>query len=125
MATRLSDIIVPEVYFAYMAKDTTDKTEIFKSGIFRSDAELAAKLAGGGRTMNVPFWNDLDNTEAGVASDDPALLSTAGKISASTDVCRRQIRTKSWSTMDLSGILAGADPMQRIMSRSAAYWDRQ
>lgn len=55
MTVRLSDVIVPEVYANYMAVDTTDKTEIFKSGIMRSDPQLAANLAGGGRTFNVPL----------------------------------------------------------------------
>lgn len=123
--TRLSDVIVPEVFFGYMSKDTTDKTEIFKSGILRSDGELAGKLAGGGRTFNVPFWNDLDNTEAGIASDNPAVSATPGTITASKDICRRQVRTRSWSTSDLAGVLAGADPMTRILERVTAYWDRQ
>ena len=122
---RLSDVIVPEVFFSYMAKDTTDLTEIFRSGILRSDGEVAAKLGGGGRTFNVPFWNDLDNTEAGIASDNPAVASTPGVVTASRDICRRQVRTRSWSTADLSGVLAGSDPMTRILSRVTAYWDRQ
>jgi hypothetical protein len=52
--TRISDIIVPEVFAAYMAKDTTEKTALFRSGIMRVDGELGAKLAGGGRTFNNP-----------------------------------------------------------------------
>lgn len=123
--TRLSDLIVPEVFFNYMAKDTTEKTELFRSGILRPDGELSAKLSGGGRTFNVPFWKDLDNTESGVASDDPSLYATAGAISTGKDIARRQVRTRSWSTADLGAILAGADPMARIQSRVTAYWDRQ
>lgn len=123
--TRISDIIVPEVFFDYMAKDTTEKTELFRSGILRPDGELAAKLSGGGRTFNVPFWKDLDNTESGVASDDPSAFATAGTITTGKDIARRQVRTRAWSTADLAAILAGADPMQRIQNRVTAYWDRQ
>lgn len=123
--TRLSDVIVPEVFAAYMTKDTTEKTEIFRSGILRPDSELSAKLAGGGITFNVPFWRDLDNTESGIGSDDPAVLSTPGKITASKDIARRQVRTRSFSTADLAGVLAGDDPMARIRDRVNAYWDRQ
>lgn len=122
---RISDVIVPEVFFNYMAKDTTEKTAIFRSGILKPDAELAGKLSGGGRTFNVPFWNDLDNTEAGVANDDPAANATPGNIGTGKDIARRQVRTRGWSTADLSGILAGADPMQRIRERVTGYWDRQ
>lgn len=123
--TRISDIIVPEVFFNYMSKDTTEKTELFRSGILRPDGELAAKLGGGGRTFQVPFWRDLDNTESGIASDDPSAFATAGTISTGKDIARRQIRTRAWSTADLAGVLAGSDPLARIQSRVTAYWDRQ
>ena len=123
--TRISDIIVPEVFFDYMSKDTTEKTMLFTSGIMRSDGELATKLAGGGRTFQVPFWKDLDNTEAGVASDDPSAFATAGTISTGKDICRRQLRTRAWSDADLAAVLAGSDPMARINSRVTAYWERQ
>lgn len=53
--TRISDVIVPEIFFNYMAKDTTEKIAIFNSGIMAGAPELAAKLAGGGRTFNVPL----------------------------------------------------------------------
>lgn len=122
---RLSDLIVPEVFAAYMSKDTTEKTALFRSGILRSDGELSAKLGGGGRTFNNPFWNDLDNTESGSASDDPSQNAVPGNLTASKDVVRRQVRTRGWSTAMLSGLLAGSDPMARISSRVAAYWDRQ
>ena len=71
--TRLSDAIVPEVFFNYMLKKTETKSNIFQSGVMRKDADLAKKLAGGGRTFNVPFWKDLDDTESNVASDDPCV----------------------------------------------------
>lgn len=123
--TRISDVIVPEVFFNYMAKDTTEKTEIFRSGILRPDSELSAKLAGGGRTFNVPFWKDLDNTESGIGSDDPAVIGTPGKLTSGKDIARRQVRTRGFSSADLAGVLAGDDPMKRIVSRVNAYWDRQ
>jgi len=123
--TRLSDVIVPEVYAGYMAKDTTDKTAIFESGIMRTDGSFGALLAGGGRTFNMPFWNDLDNTEANVASDAPDQKSVPRNVSASKDVAARQFRTQSWSTMDLTGVLAGSDPLARIRERTNAYWNRQ
>ena len=52
--TRISDGFVPDVWQAWMSKDTTEKTSIFTSGIIRPSAEMAALLSGGGRTMNMP-----------------------------------------------------------------------
>lgn len=123
--TRLVDVIVPEVFGPYMMKETAQKSAIFQSGMLRTDGSLASFLQGGGRTVNVPFWKDLDNTEAGVASDDPAVSATPGSIAASKDVAARQIRTRGWSTARLSGELAGSDPMKAIASRVSDYWARQ
>lgn len=123
--TRISDVIVPEIFASYMAKDTTEKSELFKSGILRQDGELATKLAGGGRTFNVPFWKDLDNEESGIASDDPAVIGVPGKLGSGADVARRQVRTRGWSAADLASVLAGNDPMNRIRARVNDYWTRQ
>lgn len=123
--TQLVDAIVPEVFYPYMVKETTEKSAIFQSGILRNDANLAGFLGGGGRSVNVPFWKDLDNTESGVASDNPATTATPGKIDASKDVAFRQIRTRGWSSAKLVAELAGDDPQRRIAERVADYWRRQ
>lgn len=123
--TRLSDVIVPEVFNNYIAVDTRQIMAFFNSGVLRADSDLAGKLAGGGRTFNVPFWKDLDDTESNTASDDPDSHSSPLKVTAGKDVALRQVRTQSWSTMQLTSELAGADPMQRIQSRVGSYWGRQ
>lgn len=123
--TRLSDVIVPEVFFNYMLKETTYKSAFYNAGVLSPDAALAEKLAGGGRTFNVPFWKDLDDTESDGASDDPASDATPGNITTGKDIARRQVRTKGWSTANLTAELAGDDPMKRISERAAAYWGRQ
>lgn len=122
---RLTDVVVPEIFAGYMAKDTKQKMAFYQAGTMREDSDMASKLAGGGRTFNVPFWKDLDDTESDVANDDPADDGVPGKLTSGTDVAARQIRTRGWSTMNLSAELAGDDPMQRISNRVAGYWGRQ
>lgn len=51
---RLSDVVVPTVFQRYLTSDTMVNTNIFTSGIFRPDANLAGFLSGGGLTVNVP-----------------------------------------------------------------------
>ena len=123
--TRLTDVIVPEVFLAYMVKDTMEKSAIFNSGAVVTDPMLAQKLAGGGTTFQVPFWRDLDNTEGNIGSDDPAVSATPLKITAGKQRAIRQFRTQGWSDADLVKELAGSDPMQRIVSRVSDYWVRQ
>lgn len=122
---RISDVVVPTVFAAYTAKDTMQRNAFYNTGAFRQDAALAANLAGGGRTFNVPFFKDLDDTESDTASDDPDSDAIPGKLGTGTDVAVRQVRTKGWSTTDLTRELAGADPLARISESVARYWSRQ
>ncbi len=122
--TRISDVIVPEVFYPYMIQRTKERGAIFQSGILRSDANLTSFLAGGGKTANVPFWRDLTDVDSDIGSDDPAQLSVPGKIQSAKDVAARQVRTKSWSSMRLSGVLAGDDPMKAIGNLVADWWTR-
>jgi hypothetical protein len=121
---QLSNVVVPEVFNAYFTRDTMERSRIFQSGILRPDPMLNSFLAGGGLTVNVPFWKDLDNTEPGIANDDPTSVATPGNISTGQETAIRNIRTRGWSSADLVSELAGSDPMARIRERVAAYWTR-
>jgi len=69
MATvRLSDAIEPTVFSQYSSVETMQKSAFYGAGVLRADSDLAAKLGGGGRTFNVPFWKDLDDSEPDAAS---------------------------------------------------------
>lgn len=125
MTTRITDAIEPTVFSNYISVNTMQKSVFYGTGVFRNDPDLAAKLAGGGRTFNVPFWKDLDDSEPDAASDDPDSHAVPSKLTSGTDVARRVIWTKGWSTANLVQELAGSDPMQRIGDRVAAYWARR
>lgn len=122
---RLSDAIVPDMFFSYMQKDTVQKMAFYQQGVMRDDADMRGKLSNGGTLFQVPFWKDLEDDEADVASDDPNSYATPGSLGSSKDQARRQIRTKAWSTANLVQELAGSDPMQRISARAGDYWARQ
>ena len=123
-STRLADIIVPEVFHRYVVNNSTEKSRLFQSSLIVPDAEFSQNLAGGGRTFNVPFWNDLDNTDSNISDDDPAAAATPLKTGASKDVSIRHNRNQSWSAMDLTAQLAGADPVKHIGDRVSKYWIR-
>lgn len=125
MTVRIADTIVPEVFDSYMTKNTMQLNALYQAGVMRTDSDLARKLAGGGRTYNVPFWKDLDDTESDPASDDPDSHAIPGGITTGKDVAIRQVRTRGWTTANLVQELAGSDPMGAISNRVSAYWDRQ
>lgn len=123
--TRISDIIVPEIFTPYVQQMTEEKSRLIRSGALVRDSQLDAALAGGGLTFNEPSFRDLDNDDDNVGTDDPDTSSTPKKIGTSTEIQVRLSRNNSWSSMDLAGDLAGADPMQAIGNRVSDYWSRR
>lgn len=123
--TRIADVVVPEIFSPYVQQMTQEKSRLIRSGAITLDAPLNAALAGGGLTFNEPSFKDLDNDAENVSTDDPSTDSTPNKIGTATEIQVRLSRNNSWSSMDLSGDLAGADPMQAIASRVSDYWARR
>ncbi|MFA7523106.1 MAG: major capsid protein [Halothiobacillaceae bacterium] len=123
--TRIADVVVPEIFSPYVQQMTQEKSRLIRSGAIVLDDRLNGVLAGGGVTFNEPSFKDLDNDADNVSSDDPAVDSTPNKIGTATEIQVRLSRNNSWSSMDLSADLAGADPMQAIANRVSDYWTRR
>jgi hypothetical protein len=123
--TRITDLIVPEIFSPYVQNLTAEKSNLIHAGAVVNDASLANVLAGGGVTFNEPSFKDLDNDDENVSSDDPNTSSTPNKIGTLQEIQVRISRNNSWSSMDLAATLAGADPMEAIADRVAAYWNRR
>ena len=123
--TRLSDVIVPQVFDAYMRKRTAENWRPVQSGILRKDANMVRFLQGGGKIENVPFWNDLADDEANVGTDDPSEESVPAKLTSGKDIAVRHNRNHAWSSARLAGIHAGDDPMKAIADFVDDWWQRQ
>lgn len=123
--TRVADIIVPELFTPYMVKLTEQKSRLIRSGAVATDETLNTFLAGGGLTVHSPSFRDLDDDAENVGTDDPAVLSFAGKIVAQQEIAVRLSRNHSWSTMDLTKALAGVDPAEAIAQLVSGYWARR
>lgn len=120
--TKISDVIVPEIFTQYVIEKTAEKSNILNSGIAVANAKLNELVTAGGKTMNMPYWQDLTGDDE-VLSDNTPL--TPGKITASKDVAALLMRGRAWGANDLAGALAGDDPMKAIGDRVADYWARR
>jgi hypothetical protein len=123
--TRLSDLIVPEIFASYTQQLTEEKSRLIQSGAVRRNTYLDEFLAGPGLTINVPNFKDLDDDVENISSDDPTVKSTPNKIGTGLEIAVRCSRNNSWSSMDLNPDLIGPDPMTAIANRVAAYWVRR
>lgn len=120
--TKISDVIVPEVFNPYVVQRTMELSALYNSGIIANNPELDRLATSGGSTINMPYWEDLNGDDE-VLSDDGAL--TPGKIVAGQDVAVLLMRGKAWSTNDLAKALSGSDPMAAIGDLVAEYWARR
>jgi hypothetical protein len=118
-ATKISDIIVPEVFNPYVIEETNRLDTLVQSGIISNDKQLDALAIGGGKLINMPFFNDLTGDSEELS--DAASL-TVNAITTGQDAARLHMRGKAWGVNDLAKALSGADPMQVIASKVAKFW---
>ena len=124
--TRLSDAVKPAIYASYQTVDDPELSAFFQSGIAVRNEALGQRFAGGGDTVNIPFWMDLDQTsEPNYSTDDPASNATPENVGSDKMVARMAYLNKGFGQADLVREIAGSNPMQRIRSRFRAYWVRQ
>ena len=124
---QIADVVVPSVFTNYVQLLSTEKSAFVRSGVIERSPLLDALLAGGGRTFNVPHFNDLADTESNVSTDEAVGINDAvpEKITTGQEIAIRQSRNQVWSAADLASALAGPDPLAAIASRVADYWVRQ
>ncbi|HEX7021399.1 MAG TPA: major capsid protein [Trueperaceae bacterium] len=121
-STKISDIIVPEVFNPYVIERTAQMSALWRSGIVRNDPTLDALASSGGTILNMPFFQDLTGDDE-VLSDSSAL--TPGNIKAAQDQARLHMRGRAWGVNDLAEALSGDDPMRAIGDLVAEYWARR
>lgn len=122
-ATRLTNVIVPDVWNPYMIERTAELSALFQSGILQPVPELQGKEAEGGNTINMPFWQDLAGDDQIVSAIGGAL--TVNPITSAQDAAVVLARGKAWGVNELAAHLAGADPAAAIAELVAGYWARR
>lgn len=118
---RLTDVIVPEVFSAYVVAETMARSALVDSGIVVGDAAMDTLASGPSTLCQMPYLEDLAG-ESDVMNDTGKM--TPGKMGVNRDVARKQGRTKAWGATGLSAALSGADPMGAIGDRVADWWAR-
>ena len=97
--TQIKDVIVPEIFNPYVMNRSMELSALYQSGIIQNDPMFDKLASSAGRTINMPYWNDLTGEDE-VLSDNEAL--TPGTIKAGQDVAVIMRRGKAWSTNDLA-----------------------
>ena len=119
--TQISDIIVPEVFTDYVIERVEQQSALFRSGIAQPNAKLNELITGGGKVITIPAFKDLTGS-SDVLSDSTAL--TPAKIGTKADVAHVLYRGKAWSSNELAGAIAGANPIEAIGQLVTDFWVR-
>lgn len=120
-ATKISDIIVPEIFAPYVIERTADKSALFASGILDRNAEIDRLANGGGTTIQMPFFVDLSGNSE-VLSDSASL--TVNPITTGKDIAVINHRGKAWGSNMLAKAKSGDDPMEAIADLVSTWWAR-
>lgn len=125
--TRIADIISETAFQVETLNKSLRLSALYETGVMQSDAELTKMASANvGTVFNFDYFNDLDDEEAGISSDDPTDIGTAGKITTSQETAVKLMRSKGWGSANLaSAMSASGDPYEVILNRISSYWGRQ
>lgn len=118
--TKITDLIVPEIYNPYFIQQTVKTNAFLNSGIATSDPSV--KFDNGGKTVNIPFFESLKN---GVEVLKDATAMTIHKITANKDVAAVHTRGVTYAASDLSAFFSGSDPLSAITLQLANVWSEE
>jgi len=119
--TKLSNIIVPEVFQPYVVKQTMELSALVQSGIISNNPEFDRLASQAASTIQMPFYEDLTGASEQVIEDADL---TAKNITTKKDVAPIIRRAAMWGATDLSAAMSGKDPMGAIASLVAKFWAR-
>lgn len=119
--TKITDVIVPELFNQYVINQTMELSEFFKSGIVVNSKEFDNLASEASRTHNMPFFEDLQGESEATLED---VKMTPSKIGSNKDVSTTILRQKMWASTNLAAALAGSDPAKAIGDLVAGYWAR-
>lgn len=121
MTTKLSDVIVPEVFTPYVVKRSMELSALLSSGIVTNDAQFDTLASGAGTTAKMPYFSDLSGASENIVED--ADLTPQG-VGTKQDVATITRRAAMWGSTDLSAALSGKNPSDVIAELVASFWAR-
>lgn len=119
--TKLTDVIVPELFNPYVVNKSMELSALVQCGIIANSSEFNALASQAAPTINMPFFEDLTGESEQIIED---VDLGEHKITSNKDVAVIIRRAMMWSSTDLAAALAGKDPMKAIGDLVASFWAR-
>ena len=119
--TKLTDVIVPELFNPYVINKSMELSALVQSGIVANNSEFDKLASQAAPIINMPFFEDLTGESEQIIEN---VDLEDNKITSNKDKACIIRRAKMWSATDLSAALAGTDPMGAIAGLVANFWVR-
>lgn len=119
--TKLTDVIVPELFNPYVINKSMELSALVQSGIVANNSEFDKLASQAAPIINMPFFEDLTGESEQIIEN---VDLEDNKITSNKDTACIIRRAKMWSATDLSAALAGTDPMGAIAGLVANFWVR-
>ena len=116
--TRLTNVIVPEIFTDYMRELTVEKSALVQSGVAVSSPEYNAFASGKGKTVEIPFFKPLSGAEEVIIEGTDL---TVNNITTGQQTAVKVYRGKAFGTSDLAVDLTGEDVMAAIAEALVPY----
>lgn len=118
MATKITDVIIPEIFELYMNKEPLALNAFYQSGIMVNTPEFNRIAAEGGYTATLPQWDELDGDYV-QRTDSDSGLPTFNRISTTSEVCVKCFDIYRVGAAALASELAGDNAMMAIQAKIA------
>lgn len=119
----IADIIYHDEFQKYLRLEVLKGSKLIQAGVVTPDERITnlVNAAGfGGTTIDLPFWNDLDPSDADEIQKNGEDIGLS-HLEAGQDRCAIIRRAKGWEEADFEDILAGDDPMEALKARISPY----
>lgn len=114
MATKITDVLVPKVFGAYMDKAPLEQNEFYQSGVIERTPYFDALAAGAGYTANLPKWAEIDADDFDSRTDGDNGLPTFDKVTTVNEVAIKCFDKLAVGSSTLVSELAGSNAVEAI-----------
>jgi len=122
--SRIADFYNPQVFSDTFGLRQLEKNILITSGVAVTDPVLRNFLSGEGDTIDMRFIDQLAYTAPNESSDNPAVTSTANKMTGGSYKVKKHLNNNSWAAMNILPSINGVDPAGYVMDQVMSYWNR-
>lgn len=122
--TLLTNIYEPTLFSNYFLEQMTNRNALIQSGILVNTPEMEAAARTGGRTVELPFWDDLDPTATpSVPTDTTDEIVPIG-VTSDKEIAAKLFLTEAFQVANVVKYASAfnGDPISHIINRYVNWW---